>query len=264
MRLLGAMRIRDARKRIGVMDARRLACTKRHVENLGRGEAGQAILRLLFELRVIVLADLVEKHVAGDQHGSALVAFLKDRLAPLARKIDEPECDRDGDEDGYEEGRQKAFHRDLPGLDDLGDIRHRGHHRTHDLAARQGDVDALVGVEVDPVPERGINLHADELEAVLVELDRHDHEPGGREEEEPHQDGQFRTREPHQKFVGEKLRAAGKIARIALHPSARAVMGQGDGPAVCADIVFTRHDTAPGACRFPRRCGRGIREIAHG
>src|SRR3546814_12664796 len=108
-----------------------------------------------------------------------------------------------------------------------------------------------------------VELHHDKLEAMLIELDRHDDEPGGREGEEPQDEGQLRARKPHHHLMCDELAAAGKIAGVALDIAARAMMGQRDRFAARADVL-TRHDIAPGAGRSPRECGRDIQGIARG
>src|SRR3546814_2627254 len=55
-----------------------------------------------------------------------------------------------------------------------------------------------------------VELHHDKLEAMLIELDRHDDEPGGREGEEPQDEGQLRARKPHHHLMCDELAAAGK------------------------------------------------------
>lgn len=143
---------------------------------------------------------------------------------------------------------EALLHGDAPGPLDLGHQRDHGHDRAVEFAARKPDVDALRRVEPDPFPEHGVDLHADELEAVLVQFERHDHEPGREEHEEPDDEGKFCAGEPHQQLVGQELAAAGEIARVALDFSACGMVGQRDRPAVGADVV-TRHGIAPGACR---------------
>jgi hypothetical protein len=49
---------------------------------------------------------------------------------------------------------------------------------------------------------------------VLVELDRHDDEPGRNEQEEPQDHGQPRARDPHQEFMGQELAAAREIPAL--------------------------------------------------
>jgi len=87
-----------------------------------------------------MIGDLGLQDPPVDQHGTALVPFLKDRASPPVREIDEPDRDGNGDEDRDEEGSDQASHRGRPGGDDIGDIGDRGHHRAHDFAARQRDV----------------------------------------------------------------------------------------------------------------------------
>ncbi len=251
MRLLGAVRKGDAGERVGMMDAGFLARAERERQNLPRGQAGEEVGGFLFELDPVVLIDLCKEDGAVDQHGPAFMAFLKDRTPPPVRDVDEPDGRRNGDEDRDEEGADEAAHRDGPGGDDLGHIGHRFHHGAQDLAIGKRDVDALARIEIDPVPERRVDLHANELEAMLIELDRHDDEPGCEEGEEPQDEGEFRAREPHQHFVGKKLAAAGEITGIALDAAARGMMGERDGTPVRADVL-TRHDIAPIACRFRR------------
>src|SRR3546814_9412983 len=82
--------------------------------------------------------------------------------------------------------------------------------------------------KIDPVPQGRVELHHDKLEAMLIELDRHDDEPGGREGEEPQDEGQLRARKPHHHLMCDELAAAGKIAGVALDIAARAMMGQRD------------------------------------
>src|SRR3546814_506692 len=149
---------------------------------------------------------------------------------------------------------------DVCSSDLIGD---RLHHRSHYFAGRQCDVDALVRIKIDPVPQGRVELHHDKLEAMLIELDRHDDEPGGREGEEPQDEGQLRARKPHHHLMCDELAAAGKIAGVALDIAARAMMGQRDRFAARADVL-TRHDIAPGAGRSPRECGRDIQGIARG
>src|SRR3546814_9422226 len=110
-----------------------------------------------------------------------------------------------------------------------------------DFAGRQCDVDALVRIKIDPVPQGRVELHHDKLEAMLIELDRHDDEPGGREGEEPQDEGQLRARKPHHHLMCDELAAAGKIAGVALDIAARAMMGQRDRFAARADVL-TRSD----------------------
>ncbi len=185
------------------VDAGFLARSERERENLPRGQAGEEVGRLLFELHPVMLVDLHQKHAAINQHGAAFMPFLKDRTAAPMRDVDEPDGGRNGDEDRDQESADEAPHRDGPGCDDLGNIGHRFHHGAHEVAVRQRDVDALVRIEVDPVPEGRIDLHADELETMLVELERHDDEPGGEKGEEPEDEGQLGAREPHQHLMGE-------------------------------------------------------------
>src|SRR3546814_15346329 len=84
--------------------------------------------------------------------------------------------------------------------------------RSHDFAGRQCDVDALVRIKIDPVPQGRVELHHDKLEAMLIELDRHDDEPGGREGEEPQDEGQLRARKPHHHLMCDEQigRASGR------------------------------------------------------
>ena len=159
MGLFGAVRTGDARERVGMMDAGFLARSDRERENLPRGQAGEEVGRLLFELHPVMLVDLHQKHAAINQHGAAFMPFLKDRTAAPMRDVDEPDGGRNGDEDRDQESADEAPHRDGPGCDDLGNIGHRFHHGAHEVAVRQRDVDALVRIEVDPVPEGRIDLH---------------------------------------------------------------------------------------------------------
>ncbi|WP_245535566.1 hypothetical protein [Sphingomonas echinoides] len=159
-----------------------------------------------------MLGDFGEEDIALDQHRAAFVAFLEDGLAAPPGDIDEPDRDRRDDENRDEDRADKRVDRGCPRLLDGGDIGHGRHDRFVDLAVRQRDVDALVGIEIDPVPKRRIELHADELESMLVEAQRKDDEPSGEEGEEPGDDGQLRARKPHQHLMGEELAAACEIA----------------------------------------------------
>src|SRR3546814_18027651 len=98
---------------------------------------------------------------------------------------------------------------------------------------------------------------------MLIELDRHDDEPGGREGEEPQDEGQLRARKPHHHLMCDELAAAGKIAGVALDIAAPAMMGQRDSFAARA-AVLTRPDISPGAGRSPPARGRDIPAIAPG
>src|SRR3546814_3708587 len=77
---------------------------------------------------------------------------------------------------------------------------------------------------------------------MLIELDRHDDEPGGREGEEPQDEGQLRARKPHHHLMCDELAAAGKIAGVALDIAARAMMGQRDRFAARADVLTRRSE----------------------
>src|SRR3546814_20969264 len=98
MRLLGAVRKGDAGERIGMVDTALFSRAERKAEDLAGRQAGQATLRLLFELLQIVLTDLGVEDVPVDEHRSAPIPFLQDPTpAPLGQgpATDGPQ---DGDE----------------------------------------------------------------------------------------------------------------------------------------------------------------------
>ncbi len=97
---------------------------------------------------------------------------------------------------------------------------------------------------------------------MLVEADREDDEPGREEGEEPDHNGQPRAAKPHQHLVGEKLTPQGEIARVSLHAAARAKWWV-SGMFFRSRRMSSRHDIAPGACRFrhTRRSAK-LRDIA--
>jgi hypothetical protein len=248
VRLLHPVRKGDAGERVGMVDSGALARREGKREHLLGRLAREAFADVHLEGGRVMLRDLGNEDLAIDQHSAALVPLLQDRLATATREIDEPDRQGNGEEHREKQCAEKAAHGDAPGPLDLGHQRDHGHDRAVEFAARKPDVDALRRVEADPVPEHGVELHADELEAVLVQFERHDHEPGREEHEEPDDEGKFCAGEPHQQLVGQQLAAAGEIARVALDFSACGMVGQRDRPAIGADVV-TRHGIAPGACR---------------
>src|SRR3546814_552552 len=92
---------------------------------------------------------------------------------------------RNGDEGRDEERAQQSSHGDGPCPDHLGDVGDCRHHGAKDVSAGKRDVDALVRIEVDPVPQGRIELHSDELDAVLVELHGEDEAEGYEEDKKP-------------------------------------------------------------------------------
>src|SRR3546814_2756399 len=128
--------------------------------------------------------------------------FLQDAPAPAPGDIDEPDRQRDGQENRNEEGAEQRAHGDGPGLLDLGNLLDDSHDRPKELADGQSDVDALVGIESDPVPEHRVEIHAEELETMLVELQREADEPRRQEDEETDDYGEFSVRKPTQHTHG--------------------------------------------------------------
>src|SRR3546814_14115547 len=100
----------------------------------------------------------------------AFMPFLKDRAAASMRDVDEPNGQRNGDEGRDEERAQQSSHGDGPCPDHLGDVGDCRHHGAKDFSAGRRDFDALLRIEVTPVPQGRIELHSDELHAVLIEL----------------------------------------------------------------------------------------------